>query len=84
MSLLEQSSSPLREGDLPVGVVLNPPDGDLSTSHLSQSQLFSIFFLGKDVKGLDLYYVLFLAWISWLVSREKTQEILVLKTNQKA
>lgn len=82
LSIFEQPSSTLWEGDLPIGVVLNPPYRDLSTSHLSNSLVLSLFFLGKDVKMMDIYYALFLAWISWLVSRKKNQQ-LVLKTTRR-
>ena len=66
LSIFEQPSSTLWEGDLPIGVVLNPPYRDLSTSHLSNSLVLSLF-LVKDVK--KKWYMLchfhcldFLAW----------------------
>ena len=72
LSLLEQPSSALWEGDLPIGVVLNPPDRDLSTSHLSNSLVLSLFFLRKDVKqnGYILCHFPCLDFLAWKCKKQ--------------
>ena len=72
LSFLEQPSSALWKGDLPIGVVLNPPDRDLSTSHLSNSLVLSLFFLRKDVKqnGYILCHFPCLDFLAWKCKKQ--------------